>query len=69
MHVGSVKVIHTVVFSASMVMRSRLVVKGIPLLLFSFCQFFSSSFRYSWLNGPQYDRNPVAISTSPTNLK
>ena len=30
-------------------------------------QFFISCLRNSWLNGPAYDRNPVASRTSPTS--
>jgi len=33
----------------------------------SLFQFFCSCLRNSWLNGPAYDRNPVASRTSPTS--
>ena len=40
---------------------------GIWFDVISFFQFFISCFRNSWLNGPAYDRKPVARRTSPTS--
>jgi len=41
-------------------------VYGILAAIISFFQVLERRVRNSWLNGPQYDRNPVLRSTSPT---
>lgn len=50
-------------------MKSITSEKGIFFFLISFFQLSNNRVLKAWLNGPEYDKNPVASSTSPTNLR
>ena len=49
--------------------RTRLAVNGTLLVFSSFFQWSNRISLYSWLNGPEYDRNAEPSKTSPTNLE
>ena len=60
---------HTVAASVSILMRFRFSEKGILFFVISFSHLLSNRLRKFWLNGPKYERKPVAINTSPTSLE
>lgn len=59
----------TVALSTSISVRLRLLENGTRFALRFFCQFCNNLLRNSWLKGPEYERNPVHINTSPASLK
>lgn len=60
---------HTVAASVSILMRFRFSEKGILFFVISFSHLLSNRLRKFWLNGPKYERKPVASNTSPTSLE
>ena len=60
---------HTVAASVSILMRFRFSEKGILSFVISFSHLLSNRLRKFWLNGPKYERKPVASNTSPTSLE